>query len=65
MYLQKVISRKTVKKIFFVGTLKDTDEKCRVWIRTRILKSVVHIISADPDPVVRGKNPRIRIRTKM
>ncbi len=55
-YLQKVISRKTSikKKLFFVGVLKVNDENSRVLIQ-------------DPDPLVRGMDPRIRIRihTKM
>jgi hypothetical protein len=51
MYLQKVISRKTY---FFVGVLKVNDEKEQ---------------DPDPnlntDPLVRGRDPRIRIHTKM
>jgi hypothetical protein len=53
MYLQKVISKKTN---FFVGLLKVNDEKWQ---------------DSDPnpdlDPLVRGMDPRIRIRihTKM
>jgi hypothetical protein len=39
MYLQKVISEKLRKKIFFVGILKFTDEKSRIWI----FKSLVRI----------------------
>jgi hypothetical protein len=34
MYLQKVI-RKKIEKIFFVGILKVTDKKSRIWIRIR------------------------------
>jgi len=40
MYLQKVISKKTRKKNYFVGILKATDKKSRIWsqiqIRSRI-----------------------------
>jgi hypothetical protein len=37
MYLQNVISEKTLKKkIIFVGILKVIDEKRRIWSRIRI-----------------------------
>jgi hypothetical protein len=50
MYLQTVISRKNVlTKIVFVVILKVNDEKGRIRIQ-------------DPDPLVRGMDPRIRIR---
>jgi hypothetical protein len=49
-YLQKVISKKPLKKTsIFDGVLSATDEKSRIRIQSRILMSVV----------------RIRIRTKL
>jgi hypothetical protein len=53
MYLQKVLSRKNcVKKFFFFsGILKVNDENRRIRIQ-----------DPDPDPLVRGMDPRIRIR---
>ncbi len=51
MYLQKVISRK-FRNSFFVGVLKVNDENSRFQ-------------DPDPDPLVRGTDMRIRIRTKM
>ncbi len=55
MYLQKVISRKNcVEKTFFAGILKVSDENSRMRIRIQ-----------DPDPLVRGMDPRIRIHPKM
>jgi hypothetical protein len=39
-------------KLFFVGILKVNDEKSRIRIQ-------------DPDPLVRGMDPRIRIHSKM
>jgi hypothetical protein len=52
MYLQKVLSRKNcVKNLFFAGILKVNDENSRIWIQ-----------DPDPDPLVRGMDPRIRIR---
>ncbi len=33
MYFQKVMCKKTFTQIFFVGVLKVTDEKRRIWIR--------------------------------
>jgi hypothetical protein len=57
MYLQKVISRKNkIKNLFFVGILKVYDENSRIRIQDAV-----------PDPLVRGMDPRIRIRihTKM
>jgi hypothetical protein len=54
MYLQKVISRKNcVKNKFFAGILKVSDENSRIWIQNP---------DPNPDPLVRGKDPRIRIR---
>jgi hypothetical protein len=51
MYLQKVISRKNcVKNKFFDGILKVKDD------------SRIRIQDPDPDPLVRGMDPRIRIR---
>jgi hypothetical protein len=53
MYLQKVINRNNkIKNSFFVGILKVYDENSRIRIQ---------------DPLVRGMDPRIRIRihTKM
>jgi hypothetical protein len=48
MYLQKVTSRKNcVKKFVFAGILKVNDENSRIRIQ---------------DPLVRGMDPRIRIR---
>ncbi len=50
MYLQKVISRKNwVKNKLFAGILKVNDENSRIRIQ-------------DPDPLVRGMDPRIQIR---
>jgi hypothetical protein len=56
MYLKKVLNRKKCLLIcfFFVGILKVNDENS--WIRVQV---------PDPDPLVRGMNPRIRIHTKM
>jgi hypothetical protein len=52
MYLQKVISRKNcVKNSFLAGILKVNDENSRIRIQY-----------SDPDPLVRGMDPRIRIR---
>jgi hypothetical protein len=52
MYLQKVKSRKNcVKKLVFCW-LKVNDENRRIRIQ-------------DPDPLVRGMDPRFRIHTKM
>jgi hypothetical protein len=52
MYLQKVISRKNcVKNKFFAGTLKVNDDNSRIRIQ-----------NPDPNPLVRGMDPRIRIR---
>jgi hypothetical protein len=51
MYLQKVTSRKNcVKKLVFCWHL---DENSRIRFQ-----------DPDPDPLVRGMDPRIRIRTK-
>jgi hypothetical protein len=59
MYLQKVISRKIVlKNYFFAGILKVNDENSRI----RILDSDP---DRNPDPLVRGMDPRIRIHPKM
>jgi hypothetical protein len=45
MYLQKVISKKTLKtKLVFVGILKVNDENSRIWIHSQ------RHGSADPDP---------------
>jgi hypothetical protein len=56
-YLQKVTSRKNcVKKLVFAGILKVNDEKSRIRIQDPNL---------DPDTLVRGIDPRIRIHTKM
>jgi hypothetical protein len=55
MYLQKATSRKIVLKIsFFSGILKVNDENSRI-----------QDLDLDPDPLVRGMDPRIRILTKM
>ncbi len=51
MYLQKVISRKTFFKLVFVGVLNVNDE--------------IAGSGSDPDSLVRGMDPRIRIQTKM
>jgi hypothetical protein len=40
--------------LFFVGILKVNDEKSRIRIQ-----------DPDPDPLVRGMDPRIRIHSKM
>ncbi len=57
MYLQKVLRRKNcVKKLVFVGILKVNDENSRIQIQDH---------DQDPDPLVRGMDPRIRIHTKM
>jgi hypothetical protein len=49
MYLQKVTSRIVLKNYFFAGILKVSDENSRIRIQ-------------DPDPLVKGMDPRIRIR---
>jgi hypothetical protein len=50
MYLQKVISKKIVlKNLFSAGILKVNDENSRIRIQ-------------DPEPLVRGMDPQIRIR---
>jgi hypothetical protein len=50
MYLEKVISRKNcVKNLYLAGILKVNGENSRIRIQ-------------DPDPLVRGMDPRIRIR---
>jgi hypothetical protein len=49
MYLQKVISRKTFVKNLFFVGVLKVNDEKK----------------QDPDPVVRGMDPRIRIRTKM
>ena len=55
MYLQKVMSRKNfVQNYFFAGILKVNDENRRIRIQ-----------DPDPDPLVRGMDPRIRIHPKM
>ncbi len=55
MYLQKVISRNFFYKInFFVGILKVNDENSRIRVQ-----------DPDPDPSVRGMDPRNRLHTKM
>jgi hypothetical protein len=55
MYLQKVKSRKNkIKNLVFVGILKVYDENSRIRIQ-----------DPDPDPLVRGMDPRNRIHTKM
>jgi hypothetical protein len=52
MYLQKVIREKIVlKNLFFAGILKFNDENSRIRIQ-----------DLDPDPLVRGMDPRNRIR---
>jgi hypothetical protein len=51
MYIQKVKSR---KNLFFAGILKVSDENSRIRIQ-----------DPDPDPLVRGTDPRIRIHPKM
>jgi hypothetical protein len=52
MYLQKVISRKNcIKNKFLAGIMKVNDENGR--IRSQ---------DPDPDPLVRGMVPRIRIQ---
>jgi hypothetical protein len=55
MYLQKVISRKNcVKNLFMAGILKVNDENSRIRIQ-----------DPDPDPLLRGMDPRIRIHPKI
>ena len=57
MWLQKVISRKNcVQKLVFCWHLEGNDENSRIRIQ-----------DPDPDPLVRGMDPRVRIRihTKM
>jgi hypothetical protein len=55
MYLQKVISKKLFKKLVFCWHLgKVNDENSRIRIRIR-----------DPDPLVRGMDPRIQIRIRI
>jgi hypothetical protein len=54
MYLQKVISRKNwVTKLVFAGILKVNDENSRIRMQDP---------DPNPDPLVRGMDPRIRIR---
>jgi hypothetical protein len=53
MYLQKVISKKLNKKLVFCWHLgKVNDENSRIRIR----------IDPNPDPLVRGMDPRIQIQ---
>jgi hypothetical protein len=60
--LQKVISRKTWKKKFFVGVLKANDEnsRIRIWIRTKISRirniDVRYYLKCDPDLKVRFRS---------
>jgi hypothetical protein len=63
MYLQKVISRKNCVKIknkilnnFFAGILNVNEANSRIQIQDP---------DQNPDPLVRGMDPRIRIHTKM
>jgi hypothetical protein len=57
MYLQKVISRKNCgKNLFFAGILKVNDENSRIRDPNT---------DPDPDPLVRGMDPRIRIHPKI
>ena len=56
MKLQKDISRKNfVKKLVFAGILKVNDENRRIRIQDP---------DPNPDPLVRGMDPRIRIHPK-
>jgi len=51
MYLQKVISKKKLrKKALFVDVLKDTDENSLIRIRIRILQSDVWILGSGSVP---------------
>jgi hypothetical protein len=52
MYIQKVISRNFFFILVFVGILKVNDENSRMRIQ-------------DPDPLVRGMDPRIQIRIRI
>jgi hypothetical protein len=53
MYLQKVTSRKNcVNKLVFCWLVNDENSRLRIQ-------------NPDPDPLVRGMDPRIRIHTKM
>jgi hypothetical protein len=59
MYLQKVTSRKNcVKNYFFAGILKVNDENSRIRIQVPDPDP-----NLDPDPLVSGMDPRIRIRS--
>jgi hypothetical protein len=44
------------QKLFFVGILKVNDEKSRIWIQDP---------DPNPDSLVRGMDPRIRIRIRI
>jgi hypothetical protein len=60
MYLQKVISKKTITKIVFcwhLGKVNDENSRIRIHIRIRIRIRI--------RPLVRGMDPRIRIHPKM
>jgi hypothetical protein len=50
MYLKKVKSNKNLEKTNFVDVLKVTEDNSRIRIH---------------NPIVRGMDPRIRIRTKI
>ncbi len=56
MYLQKVISRTTFKKISFL---------LASWRSVRSVTKIAGSGDPNPDPLVRGMDPRIRIHTKM
>jgi hypothetical protein len=56
MYLQKLTKQKIILKIIFFGILKVNDENSRIRIQDP---------NTNPDQLVRGMNPRIRIHTKM
>jgi hypothetical protein len=45
--------KKSVKILVFAGILKVNDENSRIWIQDQ---------DPNPDPLVRGMDPRIRIR---
>ncbi len=55
MYLQKVLSRNTYLKQVFCWRLED---------QSKIAESADPDFDSDPDSLVSGMDPRIRIRTK-
>jgi len=60
MYLQKGISTKILKKLFFVGILKVTDEKSRIRSRTGI-----RIVSQRYGSLLSAKGVPVPIKTEI